>query len=144
MNVEHGTFTSLVFPLTGGEGPEASMFHKYIAQKISAETEENYDRVLSLIRCKLFFFILRSIFLCVKGRCSVSNDHVHLNDLSLFKQVCSSFCRPCYRTLTLAVRKVSLSLTDVNISFVPFKHFSSIYIFLFSYSLKQFPVVNCF
>ena len=49
MNVEHGAFTPIVFSLTGGEGPEASMFHKHIAQKISAQTEENYDRVLSLI-----------------------------------------------------------------------------------------------
>ena len=57
MNVEHGTFTPLVFSLTGGEVPEAFMFHKNIAQKISATTEENYDRVLSLIRCKLSFLI---------------------------------------------------------------------------------------
>ena len=28
MNVEHGTFTPLVFSLRGGEGPEAFMFHK--------------------------------------------------------------------------------------------------------------------
>ena len=33
MNVEHGTFTQLVFLLTEGEGPEMSMFHKHIAQK---------------------------------------------------------------------------------------------------------------
>ena len=50
MNVEHGTFTPLVFSLTGGEGSEAFMFHKHTAQKISAKNEENYDRVLSLIR----------------------------------------------------------------------------------------------
>ena len=55
MNVEPGTFTPLVFSLTGGEGPEAFIFHKNILQKISATTEENYDRVLSLIRCKLSF-----------------------------------------------------------------------------------------
>ena len=36
MNVEHDTFTTLVLSLTEGEVPEASMFHKYIAQKISA------------------------------------------------------------------------------------------------------------
>ena len=41
MNVEHGTFTPLVFSLTGGEGPEAFIFHKNIEQKISATTEEN-------------------------------------------------------------------------------------------------------
>ena len=37
MNVEHGTFTALVFSLTGGEGPEGSIFHKHIAQKICAK-----------------------------------------------------------------------------------------------------------
>ena len=41
MNMEHGTFTPLVFSLTGGEGPEVFIFHKNIAQKISATTEEN-------------------------------------------------------------------------------------------------------
>ena len=55
MNVEHGTFTPLVFSLTGGEDPDASVFHKDVAQKISAKSEENYDRVLSLIRCKVNF-----------------------------------------------------------------------------------------
>ena len=33
ISVEHGTFTPLVFSLTGGEGSETSMFHKHIAQK---------------------------------------------------------------------------------------------------------------
>ena len=32
-----------VLSLTGGEGPEAFMFRKDIAQKISAKAEENYD-----------------------------------------------------------------------------------------------------
>ena len=79
MNSEHGTFTTLVFSLTGGEGPEVSMFHRHIAQKISAETEKKYDRVLYLIRCKLS--ILRSVLTCVRGSRSVSNNHVHLDDL---------------------------------------------------------------
>ena len=84
-NVEHGTFTPLVFSLTGGEGREAFMFHKNIAQKISATTEENYDRVLSLIRCKLSFLI------CVRGNRSVSNDHVHLDDVFLTGQAAGLF-----------------------------------------------------
>ena len=42
MNVEHRTST----PLLGAKVPEVSMFHKHIAQPISAKTEENYDRVL--------------------------------------------------------------------------------------------------
>ena len=41
MNVEHRTFTPLVFLLTGGKGPETSMFYEHIAQRISTKTEEN-------------------------------------------------------------------------------------------------------
>ena len=33
INVEHETFTPLVFSLTGGKIPEPSMFHKHIARK---------------------------------------------------------------------------------------------------------------
>ena len=67
MDVEHGTFTPLVFSLTGGEGPETSMFHKHIAQKIANKTEEKYEKVQTLIRCKLSFLILRSVLLCIRG-----------------------------------------------------------------------------
>ena len=84
MNVEHGTFTPLVFSLTVGEGPEAFIFHKNIVQKISATTEENYDRV-SLIWCKLSYLI------CVRESRSVSNDHVHLDGVSLTGQAAGLF-----------------------------------------------------
>ena len=52
MNVEHVTFTPLVFSWTGGEGPETSMLHKHITQKIANKTEEKYEKVQTLIRCK--------------------------------------------------------------------------------------------
>ena len=65
MDYECGTrdIHSISFSLTGGEGSEAFMFHKHTAQKISAKNEENYDRMLSLIRCKFSFLILRSILI---------------------------------------------------------------------------------
>ena len=44
MNVEHGTFIPLVFPLTGGEGLETNMFHKHIAQKMANKTEEKNEK----------------------------------------------------------------------------------------------------
>ena len=50
MNVEHGTFTPLVFSLTVGEGPETSTFHKHITQKYCEKNEETYEKLLSLIR----------------------------------------------------------------------------------------------
>ena len=60
MNIKHGTFTPLVFSLSGGISTECSMFHKHIAEKIAVKTEERYEKILSIIRCKLSFLILRS------------------------------------------------------------------------------------
>ena len=49
MNIENGTFP---FSVNGGMGKECSVYHKHIAEKISTETEERYEKVLSMIRCK--------------------------------------------------------------------------------------------
>ena len=91
MNVKHGTFASLVFSLTRRKGPEVFLSHTHIAQKISAKTEENCDRVLSLIRCKLSFLILRSVLICVRESRSVSDSPVQLDDVSFTGQVAGLF-----------------------------------------------------
>ena len=56
MNVEHGNFTPMDFSLTGGEGPETSMFHRRITQKKANKTEGKYEQVQILIRYKLSNF----------------------------------------------------------------------------------------
>ena len=81
--MEHGTFTTLVFSLTDGEGPETSMFHKHIAQKIANKTEEKYGKIQTLARFKLPFLILRSVLLCIRGSHFISKDSVVLDDVSL-------------------------------------------------------------
>ena len=83
INVEHGTFTPLIFSLTGGEGPGTSVFHKHIAQSIANKTEEKFEKVQTLIRCKLTFLILRSVLFCIRGSRSISKDLVVLDDVSL-------------------------------------------------------------
>ena len=91
MNVEHGTFIALDFSLTEGEVPETSTFHKHIAQKYCEKNEEKYENVLSLIRYKLSFLILRSVLICVRGSRSVSNDKVVLDNVSLTGQTVGLF-----------------------------------------------------
>ena len=83
MNVEHGTFTPLVFSVTGVMGKECSTFHKHIAEKIAAKTEQRYNDVISVIRCKLSFLILRSALLCVRGSRSHTKYEPMEDDLSL-------------------------------------------------------------
>ena len=67
MNVEHGTFTPLVFSLNGVMSPECEKFHKHLATKISTKTEQRYSAVMNLIRVKLSFLILRACLVCVRG-----------------------------------------------------------------------------
>ena len=67
MNIEHGTFTPLVFSVSGSAGPECSTFHRHIAEKIAAKSGERFDKILGWIRCKLSFTILRACLMCVRG-----------------------------------------------------------------------------
>ena len=73
MNVEHGTFTPLIFSTTGGVGPEAERFHKELANKISAKSGDKYGEVMRWMRCKLSFVILRAFLTCIRG----SRPHKH-------------------------------------------------------------------
>ena len=66
MNIEQGTFTPLIFTANGCMGPECSMFHKSIADKISEKTGEAYADVMNFIWCKLSFILLRSAIMCVR------------------------------------------------------------------------------
>ena len=73
----------LVFSLTCGEGPETSVFHKHISEKIANKTEETFEKVQTLIICKLSFLILRSVLLCIRGSRSISKGSVVVDDASL-------------------------------------------------------------
>ena len=67
MQIEHGTFTPLVFSVNGGIAPECEKFHKHVAERIAEKTGEKYNHVISWIRCKLSFLILRAALMCVRG-----------------------------------------------------------------------------
>ena len=67
MNIEPGTFTPLVFSVSGVLGKECSMFHKHMAEKIAKKFNESYEKVITVTRCKLSFIILRSALFCIRG-----------------------------------------------------------------------------
>ena len=66
MNVEQGTFTPLIFTVDGGTGSECTACHKNLADKISSKTGENYAKVITFMRCKLSFIVLKSALLCLR------------------------------------------------------------------------------
>jgi len=76
--VEHATFTPLVFSATGGMADEACAFYKRLASLLCDKWCETYASVMGWLRCCLSFSLLRSAIRCVRGSRSSSG----------------SFCRP--------------------------------------------------
>ena len=83
MEVEHGSFTPLIFTTTGVMGHECSVYHKNLAQKISEKKDEQYSEVMRYLRVKFSFLALKSTLLCLRGSRSVSKVHCVDTDFSL-------------------------------------------------------------
>ena len=78
--VEHGSFTPLVFHTLGGFGPTATVVFKRISSMIAEKTCQAYHSVIRLIRCRVSFSLLRSTITCLRGsrssRCTTPLDTV--------------------------------------------------------------------
>ena len=72
MDVEHSTFTPLVFSVDGGMPKECLKFHKFVTEKIANKSGRRYENVLSIIKYKLSFLILRASVICVRGSRSLT------------------------------------------------------------------------
>ena len=67
IQVEKGSFTPLIFSTTGGMGPEATSYHKRVAQLISTKKKEEYADVMRHMRTRLRFAILRGVLIAIRG-----------------------------------------------------------------------------
>ena len=65
--VERGTFTPLVLTATGGMGPSASIFFQKLAAMIAAKRGHTYQRVITWIRQRLTFSLLRSAISAIRA-----------------------------------------------------------------------------
>ena len=65
--VEHGSFSLLIFSTSGGMGPIATVVYKRIATLISEKRDQPYSKTLFWVRCKLSFLLLRSAIMCIRG-----------------------------------------------------------------------------
>ena len=79
-NVEHASFTLLVFTTAGGMGPSASTFYKHLSSRLSIRYSKSYSTVLNWIRCHVSFSLLRSSIMCLRGA------------RSYYHHPCHSFC----------------------------------------------------
>ena len=79
MEVEHGSFTPLVFTSTGVMSHECTIFHKALAEKFSQKRGERYEEVMRYLRVKLSFLALKSTLLCLRGSRSSSKTVFNVN-----------------------------------------------------------------
>ena len=65
--VEHGSFTPLVYSALGGCSPLTTAFHKRLASHLSNKKGIQYSIAIRWLRIKISFSLLRSTLLCVRG-----------------------------------------------------------------------------
>ena len=67
MEVEHGSFTPLIFTTSGVMSHECTKYHKALAEKLSEKRSEQYDVIMRYLRVKLSFLALKATLLCLRG-----------------------------------------------------------------------------
>ena len=83
MEVEHGTFTPLIFTTTGVMDHECSVYHKALAEKIAVKQHERYDDVMRYLRIKFSYLALKATLLCLRGSRTVKRVWEIRSDFNL-------------------------------------------------------------
>ena len=66
--IEHSSFTPLIFSATGGMGSEATVFYKRLASLLAIKWDNPYNLLtMSWLQCRLSFSLLRSSIRCIRG-----------------------------------------------------------------------------
>ena len=65
--VEHASFTPLIFSASGGLAKEATTFYKRLASHLAEKRDNPYSCTMNWLRCLLSFSLLRSAIRCFRG-----------------------------------------------------------------------------
>ena len=57
----------MVFCLTGGMGPQASVMTKRLAQKLSEKRNVQYSQTVGWLNTRISFALPRSVLVCLRG-----------------------------------------------------------------------------
>ena len=85
IDVEHGSFTPLVFSCFGGMRKEYSVFYKRLAILICEKRDQPYYEISSFIRTRISFSLIRVAILCIRGCRSASelNERERISDIDI-------------------------------------------------------------
>ena len=65
--IEHGSFSPLVFSAAGGMDETAKVVYKRIASQIADKYNKPYSKTINWLRCRLSFSLLRTAVMCLRG-----------------------------------------------------------------------------
>ena len=83
LEIEHGSFTPLVFSTTGGMGKLAQTFYRRLASMLSEKRNTNYSVTLGWLRCQISFSLLRWAITCIRGARSNSRHACRSSNIEL-------------------------------------------------------------
>ena len=72
--IEHPSFSLLVFSTSGGMGTKATVVYKRLASMLSDKHNQPYSKMVHWLRWRLSFFLLRSLIRCLRGSRSSIHD----------------------------------------------------------------------
>ena len=73
--VQHGSFTPMVFSTRGSMGKEASVAIATLAAALAVKRKEHYSSVMRWLRCCLSFSLARSAIRCIRGSRAIRKGH---------------------------------------------------------------------
>ena len=80
-NVDHGSFTPLVFTTSGGMSPSARSFYSRLAETMAEKKHQPRNKTIAWMRCRLSFSLLRSALLCLRGTRHASRANTDITNL---------------------------------------------------------------
>ena len=82
-DVEMGCFTPLVFSTFGGMSTICNIFYKRLASLLAEKKDVSYGMMMSWLRCRISFSLLRSAIDCLRGARSSRGQPANLRALDL-------------------------------------------------------------
>ena len=86
LQIDHGTFTPLVFSLYGGMGREYKTFYSRLAELVSIKQNTSKSIATNWIRTEICHALLKASLLCVRG----SRPQVNRNNINFGSDVAMS------------------------------------------------------
>ena len=85
--IEHDSFSPLVFSTSGGMAPTANVVYKRIASMIASKNDKPYSKTMHWIWCRISFSQLRSAIMCLRGSRSAvhrpAGPHIAMDTMDL-------------------------------------------------------------